>query len=84
VSAAFTRRDLLTRHWRITQNAGDSTITTDPTPSSETAGGVNHQEELSCQSNTAPNVFSAARASGHLVAQVHTSQLDLHAPAAAF
>jgi hypothetical protein len=74
--AAFTRRDLLTRHWRITQHAGNPAVA-DSTSSSETAtiDTAQHQES-SHLFDTALNGVHIAGAVG-ATAQVQSSRLDL-------
>ncbi|KAI4710767.1 hypothetical protein J4E89_004357 [Alternaria sp. Ai002NY15] len=66
---AFTRRDLLTRHWRITHHAGNPDA--ESTTSTETATTIDAP---------ALNVPSAGAVEAHLVPQVHASQLDLQHP----
>jgi hypothetical protein len=67
--AAFTRRDLLTRHWRITHHAGNPDA--ESTTSTETATTIDAP---------ALNVPSAGAVEAHLVPQVHANQLDLQHP----
>jgi uncharacterized Zn-finger protein len=86
--AAFTRRDLLTRHWRLTHHAADPTITKEQPLTSEIATiGVPQQQPSSDVHTIASNELSvtgAGAANGHLARQAHASHLDLHTPAAAF
>ncbi|CAG5140937.1 uncharacterized protein ALTATR162_LOCUS814 [Alternaria atra] len=71
--AAFTRRDLLTRHWRITHHAGNPDA--ESTTSTETATTID-----------APslNVPGTGAVDAHLVPQVHLNQLELHTHPPAF
>jgi hypothetical protein len=81
--AAFTRRDLLTRHWRITQHAGSAAVA-DSTSSSEIAAiDIVQQEHLSHVCDTASNGEHIAGAI-ESIAQVQRSQLDLDAATAPF
>ena len=65
--AAFTRRDLLTRHWRITHHAGNPDA--ESTTSTETATTIDA---------SSLNVPGAGAAEAHLVPQAHSQQLELH------
>ncbi|USP81482.1 hypothetical protein yc1106_08756 [Curvularia clavata] len=84
--AAFTRRDLLTRHWRITHHANspDAAISTTTAPS---IGAPQQQEAPHVHNNVASSGLSVppmTAANSRLVSQPHSSHLNLHAPARSF
>ncbi|RMZ67614.1 regulatory amdA [Pyrenophora seminiperda CCB06] len=87
--AAFTRRDLLTRHWRITHHAGNAGVA-DSTSSSGTATTIDASQQQE-PSHVQPvpsgrlSVSDQSVAHAHLVPQqVHSNQLDLHDPTPVF
>ncbi|KAF1940602.1 hypothetical protein EJ02DRAFT_406247 [Clathrospora elynae] len=84
--ATFSRRDLLTRHWRITQHAGNPEITELTLLSETTTVGAPQQQDRAHVHHIA-NGLSAASVvdgDGHLGPQIQQHQLDLHAPVALF
>ncbi|KAG9386862.1 hypothetical protein A1F94_003612 [Pyrenophora tritici-repentis] len=86
--AAFTRRDLLTRHWRITHHAGNAGVT-ESTSSTETATTLDApQQQDPSHVHPVPasrlSVSDASVTHAHLVPQVHSGQLELHDPAPVF
>lgn len=85
--AAFTRRDLLTRHWRITQHAGDANITeARPSPDIVTIDSPQIPNSLHVP-NIASNelhVNGTGEANGHLLVQLTQDDGDNQAPVAPF
>jgi hypothetical protein len=85
--AAFTRRDLLTRHWRITHHAGNPEVT-ESASSSETITIDSHQpQEVSHVLDIAANetgVTIATATNEHLLPTVQQHHVAIHDPTAPF
>jgi hypothetical protein len=78
---------LLTRHWRITQHAGNPDVTESTLSSETVAIGTSQQQASSHVHDIASHELSIAGAVGsdsHSIPQVQRSQIDLHVPTAPF
>lgn len=85
--AAFTRRDLLTRHWRLTHHASNPEVT-NSTLSEETATiDRPPPQQLSHVLDIAPNGVDATGVTGvngHILSPAQADELNVHAPGVPF